>query len=198
MALVATCSAGAILQSAPLAYSSGLSQASYSAAPVAYVSAGRSLGGKYEDSYDAYPQYSFSYGVKDAYTGDVKDQQEVRDGDVVKGQYSLLEADGTRRVVDYSADSVHGFNAVVRREGEAKVAAPAIVKTIAAAPAVYSINAAQPVLLKQGYGGNYGYAAPAPVLYKNYGSSGYSSSYSTLERGIAKGYSAPLGAYKQW
>ena len=82
-----------------------------------------------------------------------------------------------------------------KKKKEAKVAAPAIVKTIAAAPAVYSNYAAQPALLKQGYRGYSGYAVPAPVLYKNYGFSGYSSSYSTLERGIAKGYSVP---YKQW
>jgi len=47
----------------------------------------------------------------------VKSQQETRSGDVVQGAYSLIEADGTRRIVEYTADPVHGFNAVVRREG---------------------------------------------------------------------------------
>lgn len=35
--------------------------------------------------YDPHPQYSFAYNVADALTGDQKNQQEVRDGDVVKG-----------------------------------------------------------------------------------------------------------------
>lgn len=35
--------------------------------------------------YDPHPQYSFAYNVQDAVTGDHKNQQETRDGDVVKG-----------------------------------------------------------------------------------------------------------------
>jgi Insect cuticle protein len=68
----------------------------------------------------------------------------------VKGQYSLVEADGTRRIVDYTADSVHGFNAVVSKEGQpqqhvvktvqpaviAKSFAPVVQKTIISQPAV--------------------------------------------------------------
>jgi len=75
--------------------------------------------------YDANPHYSYTYSVNDALTGDNKAQSETRDGDVVTGQYSLVEADGSRRVVDYTADPVNGFNAVVRKEGGvAKVIAP--------------------------------------------------------------------------
>ncbi|CAG9784103.1 unnamed protein product [Diatraea saccharalis] len=62
---------------------------------------------------------NFSYGVKDPNTGDVKDQHERRVGDSVVGQYSLLESDGTKRVVEYSANPQTGFNAVVRKEGVA-------------------------------------------------------------------------------
>jgi hypothetical protein len=65
--------------------------------------------------YYAKPKYSFSYGVHDSHTGDVKHQHETRDGDVVKGQYSLVEADGSLRTVHYTADPVHGFNAVVEK-----------------------------------------------------------------------------------
>ena len=57
--------------------------------------------------------------MNDPHTGDVKDQWETRDGDVVKGSYSVVEADGTKRIVDYTADKHSGFNAVVRREGHA-------------------------------------------------------------------------------
>lgn len=97
--------------------------------------------------YDAHPHYSYTYSVNDALTGDNKAQSESRDGDVVTGQYSLVEADGTRRVVDYTADPINGFNAVVHKEGAvAKVIAP-VAKVIAPA---------------------YGYAAHAPAAYAGY------------------------------
>ncbi|KAJ8683138.1 hypothetical protein QAD02_018930 [Eretmocerus hayati] len=86
-----------------------------------------------------HPQYSFAYDVQDASTGDSKAQYETRDGDVVQGSYSLIEADGTRRVVDYTADSINGFNAVVNREpavAVAPVVAPVTRTVAAAAPAV--------------------------------------------------------------
>ncbi|CAB3385944.1 larval cuticle protein A2B-like [Cloeon dipterum] len=66
--------------------------------------------------YDPHPQYSYAYDVQDALTGDSKSQHETRDGDVVQGSYSLVEPDGTRRTVDYTADPINGFNAVVRKE----------------------------------------------------------------------------------
>ncbi|KAH8369153.1 hypothetical protein KR009_002850, partial [Drosophila setifemur] len=69
-----------------------------------------------EDTFDDHPRYSFGYDVQDAETGDVKSQTESRDGDVVQGQYSVNDADGYRRIVEYTADAVRGFNAVVRRE----------------------------------------------------------------------------------
>ncbi|XP_014258710.1 cuticle protein 19-like [Cimex lectularius] len=70
-----------------------------------------------QEPYNHHPKYSFNYGVKDTHTGDVKHHSEERDGDVVKGQYSLLEPDGTMRIVDYSADNHNGFNAVVTKRG---------------------------------------------------------------------------------
>ncbi|KAL7297794.1 hypothetical protein TKK_0008827 [Trichogramma kaykai] len=85
---------------------------------------------RFED-YDPHPQYSYAYDVQDSITGDSKNQYETREGDVVKGSYSLIEADGTRRVVEYTADPVNGFNAVVHRE-PAVVAAP--VPAVVAAP----------------------------------------------------------------
>ena len=74
----------------------------------------------------AYPKYSYNYGVADALTGDVKSQAEHRDGDLVKGQYSLVEPDGTLRVVDYTADAINGFNAVVSKHGHSVHPAPAV------------------------------------------------------------------------
>lgn len=57
--------------------------------------------------------------MSDHHTGDRKQQSEVRVGDVVKGEYSVAEPDGTIRVVKYTADDHNGFNAVVSRIGHA-------------------------------------------------------------------------------
>lgn len=73
------------------------------------------LPGSSED-YDSRPQYTFAYDVRDTLTGDEKRQEEKRDGDLVKGQYSLVEPDGTRRIVDYTADDASGFNAIVSKQ----------------------------------------------------------------------------------
>lgn len=67
------------------------------------------------ESFDPNPQYSFAYTVNDQQTGDSKSQHETRSGDVVRGQYSLTDPDGSRRTVDYAADPHNGFNAVVQR-----------------------------------------------------------------------------------
>nr|XP_026485919.1 uncharacterized protein LOC113393317 [Vanessa tameamea] len=64
--------------------------------------------------YYAYPKYQYEYKVEDPHTGDNKYQHEIRDGDNVKGVYSLHEADGSIRTVEYTSDKHHGFNAVVK------------------------------------------------------------------------------------
>ncbi|XP_035898838.1 uncharacterized protein LOC118506174 [Anopheles stephensi] len=87
---------------------------------------------------DAYPQYQYAYNVQDTLTGDSKTQEETRDGDVVKGSYSLIEPDGSRRIVNYYADPINGFNAVVQKDIPVAVATPAVAvaaKTVVA-PAV--------------------------------------------------------------
>ncbi|CAI6342860.1 unnamed protein product [Macrosiphum euphorbiae] len=61
------------------------------------------------NEYYSEPNYHFNYGVKDLHTGDLKSQWEKREGDVVKGSYSLMEPDGSIRTVDYTADSHNGF-----------------------------------------------------------------------------------------
>ncbi|XP_065164262.1 cuticle protein 18.6-like [Atheta coriaria] len=65
--------------------------------------------------YYAHPKYSYKYGVNDFHTGDIKSQHESRDGDVVKGSYTLVEPDGSIRTVDYTADKHNGFNAIVHK-----------------------------------------------------------------------------------
>ncbi|KAK9745610.1 Insect cuticle protein [Popillia japonica] len=95
-----------------------------------------------DTEYDHNPQYSYSYGVQDALTGDSKSQTESRSGDVVKGQYSLIDSDGTKRVVDYAADPINGFNAVVSKTPLAvPVAAAPIIAKAAYAPAVAAYSA---------------------------------------------------------
>ncbi|CAG9568004.1 unnamed protein product [Danaus chrysippus] len=101
---------------------------------------------------EPFPQYSYGYNVQDSLTGDYKGHQEQRNGDVVTGSYSVVEPDGTRRIVDYAADSINGFNAVVRRE---PLVVAAAAKVIAPAPVVPApVIARAPVFAP----------APAPLL----------------------------------
>ncbi|XP_005177814.2 adult-specific cuticular protein ACP-20-like [Musca domestica] len=71
------------------------------------------------DDYNSHPRYEFAYGVEDSKTGDVKEHQESRDGDNVKGSYSLKESDGTTRLVTYTSDKKNGFEATVHKIGQA-------------------------------------------------------------------------------
>nr|CAH7735898.1 unnamed protein product [Callosobruchus chinensis] len=77
--------------------------------------------------------YDFGYSVTDPHTGDAKSQHETRRGDVVSGSYSLIDSDGTQRTVEYTADAVHGFNAVVHKDPIAHSA-----HVVTAAPVVYT------------------------------------------------------------
>ncbi|XP_060526455.1 cuticle protein 19-like [Cylas formicarius] len=65
------------------------------------------------------PHYHFEYGVHDPHTHDVKEQHEYRHGDHVKGGYTMKEADGTHRIVEYTSGPHEGFRAVVKRVGHA-------------------------------------------------------------------------------
>lgn len=62
----------------------------------------------------AHPKYHYDYAVHDLHTQDIKSQWETRDGDKVKGEYTVTEPDGTKRIVSYTADNHNGFNAVVK------------------------------------------------------------------------------------
>ncbi|XP_046622012.1 larval cuticle protein A1A-like isoform X1 [Neodiprion virginianus] len=197
-ALVAAANAG-VLAPAPLAYHAapayGYAAPAYGyAAPIAKAVVTKTV----DADYDPNPQYSYSYDVQDSITGDNKQQHETRNGDVVQGGYSLIEADGTRRIVDYTADPVNGFNAVVRKEGAAvavkAVAAPVVAKV--AAPLAY----AAPVAKYAAPLAYSAYAAPvakyaAPLTYSTYGApiAKYAAplAYSAYAAPVAK-YAAPL------
>ncbi|CAK1553779.1 unnamed protein product [Leptosia nina] len=86
---------------------------------------------------ETYPKYQYTYSVSDTQTGDNKQQQEVRNGDTVKGSYSFHEADGSIRTVEYTADDRNGFRAVVHNT--APTVAPAVIKgPVYFTPARYS------------------------------------------------------------
>ncbi|CAG9837294.1 unnamed protein product [Diabrotica balteata] len=136
--------------------------------------------------------YDFAYGVADPHTGDSKSQHESRRGDFVHGSYSLLESDGTKRVVDYTADPHHGFNAVVHNEPAAHAVAPVVAKV--AAPIVPNVAYSAPVA-------HAAYAAPvshttysvpaaysAPVAHAAYAAP-VAQTYSTS---VSHGYASPL------
>ncbi|XP_023172869.1 cuticle protein 21-like [Drosophila hydei] len=155
LAFVALTSAGYV----PEAYHAAAPVATYGA-PLAVA---QKVVVKSDETYDPHPQYRFSYGVDDKLTGDSKGQVEERDGDVVRGEYSLVDADGYKRTVQYTADPVNGFNAVVNREPLVKAVAVApVVKTIAAAPVAHY---AAPALVKTVAPAYSAYAAPAPVAH---------------------------------
>lgn len=105
--------------------------------PVAYAAATPVVHPDVE-KIDPNPSYHFKYGVNDPSTGDYKTQEEYRKDGVVQGSYSVAEPDGTIRTVHYTADHIHGFNAVVDKHS-AKAAVhsvPAPVHTVHAAPVV--------------------------------------------------------------
>lgn len=128
-----------------------------------------------EDTFDAHPRYEFGYDVADAVSGDVKSQKETRDGDLVQGQYSLNDADGYRRIVDYTADVERGFSAVVRREPLTAAVPVAVAskkpkstlllpKLQSVQPAVVVRSYATPTLIHHAPVAHVVHAAPAPTI----------------------------------
>lgn len=58
--------------------------------------------------------YSFGYSVRNSETNDIKSHNELRIGDHVRGSYQLVDPDGFKRIVLYTADK-QGFKAKVFR-----------------------------------------------------------------------------------
>ncbi|KAJ3648037.1 hypothetical protein Zmor_019873 [Zophobas morio] len=115
--------------------------------------------------------YDFGYAVSDPHTGDSKSQQESRRGDVVQGSYSLVDPDGTKRTVEYTADPHNGFNAVVHREGLAVKAVAPVAKV--AAPVAYAAPIAK-VAAPVAYAAPVAHAAyAAPVAHAAYAAPAY-------------------------
>ncbi|XP_064076709.1 larval/pupal rigid cuticle protein 66-like [Vanessa tameamea] len=152
---------------------------------------------------------SFAYDVADPNTGDYKSQVETRNGGVVRGQYSLIDPDGTKRTVDYTADDVNGFNAVVRKDpvvGASVIAATPVVARTSAAPAVVSTgpfvaavrtvpatsfySAPSPVVARS-YVAPGVYATSSPTVFSTRTPSFYSAAPSVYTLGVYAGYSSP-------
>ncbi|KAF6200888.1 hypothetical protein GE061_005335 [Apolygus lucorum] len=127
------------------------------------------------EPFDPNPQYSFNYNIQDPLTGDAKSQQESRNGDSVQGSYSLVEPDGSVRTVEYTADAVNGFNAVVSKSGAGAPIARAL-PVARVAPVARSYVAA-PVARS--------YVAPIPVA----------RSYSTAPAVISSSFASPYASY---
>lgn len=97
------------------------------------------------------PSYRFGYSVTDTKTGDAKAREEVRDGDLVTGSYTVADPDGRIRKVTYTADAVNGFQAVVTYDGvagppaipintPAAIAAPVATAPIASTPVIQEVR----------------------------------------------------------
>ncbi|XP_055852041.1 cuticle protein 7-like [Episyrphus balteatus] len=140
-------------------------------ASAGYLSHHQPILAKAVEASDPHPQYQFSYSVNDALTGDVKSQSESRDGDLVQGEYSLNDADGYKRTVQYSSDAIHGFNAIVNRQplGQILKTAPAPIayaepSLVKAAQITY---AAAPTLVRSPLAGYTQTYAGAPTLIRS-------------------------------
>ncbi|EDX17185.1 GD16755 [Drosophila simulans] len=133
LALIAAASAG-VLPAAQVYHAAPV--ATYAAPATAAVlkTVAHPVLAKADEEYDPHPQYKYAYDVQDALSGDSKSQVEERDGDVVRGEYSLVDSDGFKRTVQYTADPINGFNAVVNREPLVKT----VVKTVAPVAPVYA------------------------------------------------------------
>lgn len=165
----------------PVAYAAPYAKV---AAPVAYAAPYAKIAAPVavaktvvQEEYDPNPQYSYGYDVQDGLTGDSKSQHETRNGDTVEGSYSVVDPDGTKRTVDYTADPVNGFNAVVHKEPVA-VAAPVVAKAVA--PVAYAAPVAK---------------IAAPVAYAAPAFAKVAAPYAYAAPIAKVGYSAPIASY---
>ncbi|CAG2052899.1 unnamed protein product [Timema podura] len=70
--------------------------------------------------------YGTSVDYVDPATGNSQNRKESRDGDVVKGEYTVLEADGSVRTVTYTADPKNGFQATVHHSAPTSAHRPTV------------------------------------------------------------------------
>nr|XP_026486290.1 cuticle protein 19.8 isoform X1 [Vanessa tameamea] len=68
------------------------------------------------EDFDHNPSYQFGFDVNDDQYTNYQNRKEQRDGDVIKGSYSVVDSDGFIRTVTYTADPKEGFKAEVSRQ----------------------------------------------------------------------------------
>jgi hypothetical protein len=118
--------------------------------------------------------YDFEYSVHDDHTGDVKEHHESAKNGAVEGYYTLIDADGYRRIVHYTASHEQGFVAKVEREpihGHNVVKAAPVQHKVIAQPIVHKVAVPQyyapaPVAVKKVVAAPQYYSAPAQVVQK--------------------------------
>ncbi|XP_031633338.1 myb-like protein AA [Contarinia nasturtii] len=69
-----------------------------------------------EEENEGNSSYQFGFDVKDDEYTNYQQRKEVRDGNVIKGSYSVVDSDGFIRTVTYTADPKEGFKADVVRQ----------------------------------------------------------------------------------
>ncbi|XP_073951056.1 uncharacterized protein isoform X2 [Choristoneura fumiferana] len=68
------------------------------------------------EDYDPHPSYQFGFDVNDDQYTNYQNRKEQREGDTIKGSYSVVDSDGFIRTVTYTADPKEGFKAEVSRQ----------------------------------------------------------------------------------
>lgn len=63
--------------------------------------------------------FDFAYAVNDEYNGNIHSHNENSDGDVTRGEYSVVLPDGRIQLVKFTADKQTGYLAEVSYQGEA-------------------------------------------------------------------------------
>ncbi|XP_037906362.1 cuticle protein 21 isoform X3 [Hermetia illucens] len=84
--------------------------------PPSYAAPEGKLNKESPEDYDPNPSYQFGFDVKDDEFTNYQNRKESRDGNVITGSYSVVDADGFIRTVKYTADPKEGFKAEVIRE----------------------------------------------------------------------------------
>ncbi|XP_063360866.1 cuticle protein 19.8 [Cydia amplana] len=90
-------------------------QPQYRPQPAQYQPA-RQQDAREPEDYDPHPSYQFGFDVNDDQYTNYQNRKEQRDGDVIKGSYSVVDSDGFIRTVTYTADPKEGFKAEVSRQ----------------------------------------------------------------------------------
>ncbi|KAF0287061.1 Larval cuticle protein A2B [Amphibalanus amphitrite] len=182
--------------SALAALAAGRPEHGYGAVVVGEAPVARSL--EVVDYVNPHPRYDFNYGVSDPYSGDHKSHVESRDGGVVRGQYRLVDADGTERVVTYTADDINGFQAT---HGGARV-----YSAVPAAVSHQQVSKAEgpdvPVVRERVHTAPMVAKVPAPTARRPHPSYGYQAPADTYRSGHGSvavspyGHQAPADTYR--